>query len=113
VRLVAASASKKASNTPAWLKRQKRFQIVCTQSTKRLAFPLWAGGEHVTDLHSAVRHNNPVNQKLKQRALALKVSRLQAVPDASTEDVGVGRERDRLRVPLSISQKRLLLLLKG
>jgi hypothetical protein len=26
VRLVAASASKKASNTPAWLKRQKRFQ---------------------------------------------------------------------------------------
>jgi hypothetical protein len=26
VRLVAASASKKASKTPAWLKRQKRFQ---------------------------------------------------------------------------------------
>jgi len=88
-------------------------QIVCTQSTKRGALALWASGEHVTDLHSAVRYNDPVNQKLKQRSLALKVSRRQAVPHASTEDVGVGRERDRLRVPLSISQKRLLLLLKG
>src|SRR4051795_7064038 len=110
---MAASASKKASNTPAWLKRQKRFQIVCTQSTKRLAFPLWAGGEHVTDLHSAARHNNAVNQKLKQRTLALKVGCRQAVPHASTEDVGVGRKHDCLRVPLSISQKLLLLLLKG
>jgi hypothetical protein len=27
VRLMAARASKKASNTPAWLRRQKRFQI--------------------------------------------------------------------------------------
>jgi hypothetical protein len=113
VRLVAARASKKASNTPAWLRRQKRFQIVCTQSTKRLAFALWAGGEDVTDLNSAVRDNNAVDQKLEQRTLALKVGRCQAVPHASTEDVGVGRECDCLRVPLGISQKRLLLLLKG
>src|SRR3954470_12676423 len=110
---MAARASKKASNTPVWLRRQKRFQIVCTQSTKPLAFALWAGGEHVTDLHSAVRYNDPVNQKLKQGSLALKVGRRQAVPHASAENVGVGRKRDCLRVPLSISQKRLLLLLKG
>ncbi len=110
---MAVSASKKASNTPARLSRQKRFQIVCTQSTKRLAFALWAGGEHVTDLHSAVRHNNAVNQKLKQRSLALKVSRRQPVPHASTENVGLGRKRDCLRMSRGIGQKLLLLLLKG
>jgi hypothetical protein len=93
--------------------QRKIEQIVCTQSTKRLAFPVWARGEHVTDLHSAVRDNNAVNQKLKQRTLALKVGCRQAVPHASTEDVGVGRQHDCLRVPRGISQKRLLLLLKG
>ena len=113
MRLKPASASKKASNTPAWLRRQKRFQIVCTQSTKRLAFALWTGGEDVTDLHSAVRHNNAVDQKLEQRTLALKVGCRQPVPHALAEDVGVGRERDCLRLPLGISQKLLLLLLKG
>src|SRR3954451_13125404 len=40
---------------------QESKQIVCTQSTKRGALALWTGGEHVTDLHSAVRHNNAVN----------------------------------------------------
>jgi hypothetical protein len=97
VRLRFASASKKASNTPARLSRQKRFQIVCTQSTKRLAFALWAGGEDVADLNSAVRHNNAVDQKLEQRTLAFKVGSRQAVPYASAEDVGVGCERDCLR----------------
>ena len=87
--------------------------IVCSQSTKRLAFALWAGGEDVADLNSAVRHNNAVDQKLEQRTLALKVGSRQAVPHALAEDVGVGRERDCLRVPRGISQKRLLLLLKG
>src|SRR3954453_2508361 len=109
---MAASASKKASNTPAWLSRQKRFQIVCTP-TKRLAFDLWTGGEDVTDLNSAVRYNNAVDQKLEQRTLVLKVGRRQPVPHALAEDVGVGRESDCLRMPLGISQKLLLLLLKG
>jgi hypothetical protein len=36
VRLIAARASKKASNTPAWLSRQKRFQT-------EFQFPNWAG----------------------------------------------------------------------
>jgi predicted phage gp36 major capsid-like protein len=107
------TASNNRWKTSAFTQSRKRFQIVRTQSTKRLAFALWTGGEHVTDLHSAVRHNNAVNQKLEQRALALKVGRRQAVPHALAEDVGVGRERDCLRVPLGISQKRLLLLLKG
>jgi hypothetical protein len=114
-----ADAQFACSRLPVWVipRRQqspgKRPQIVCTQSTKRGALALWTGGEHVTDLNSAVRHNNAVNQKLDQRTLALKVGRRQAVPHALAEDVGVGRKHDCLRVPLSISQKRLLLLLKG
>src|SRR3954467_12377473 len=103
--------SKTRSNTPPFTQRRKRWKIVCTQSTKRLAFAPWSGGEDVTDLNSAVRYNNAVDQKLEQRTLVLKVGRRQAVPHASAEDLGVGRESDCLRLPLGISQK--LLLLKG
>src|SRR5918911_617986 len=83
---------------------KNRTQIVCTQSTKRLPLAVWAGGEHIADLNSAVRDNDPVDQEFEQHSLALEVRSRQAVPHASAEGLGMAGELGCFRVPVGIGQ---------
>jgi hypothetical protein len=112
VRLNPASAWKNASNAPVRLSRQKRFQIVCTQSTKRLARTIGAGREDVADLDIAVGDDHAVDEEVEQRALALEISVRQALADAPAESLGLGGEFRRLILPLGLGEEVLLLALQ-
>src|ERR671921_251499 len=65
--------------------RWKTDLIVCSQSTKRLAFALWSNGDCVTDLNVFVGENDAVDKQFQQLPLAAEIRLLQPPPYALAE----------------------------
>ena len=82
--------------------RWKVFLIVCSQSTKRLAFALWSNGDCVTDLNGFVGDNDAVDKQFQQLPLAAEIRLLQAPPYALAERLGMGREVSSFGLTVSI-----------
>jgi len=86
--------------------------MVCSQSPKRVAFPVRGGRDDVADLDLAVRDDHAVDQQFEQGPLAVEVGRFQALAHAPAERLGVGRQPRRLVPAFGVVHEVVLLALE-
>ena len=91
------------------LYRPTVVSIVRTQSPKRLAFTVWAGGDDVADLDCAISDNHTVDQQFEQRPLSVKVGTAQAFAHMPTKRLGMGGQASRLALTRGVMHKLMLL----
>jgi hypothetical protein len=83
--------------------------VVCTQSTKRLAFTLGASRKGVADFHLTVSDNNTINQQLEKSPLAVEVGTSQSIANTPAELLRIIRQAGCL-MPIACVSKELLFL---